>query len=73
MFAKFARGLYESLNLFLSSYLVDPQWQRKFTIIWPTVLGFFCALILNTQDEITLRLYNPYMRWRGNGLVSYAG
>ena len=43
---KFARGLNESLNLLLSSYLVDPQWQRKFTIIWPTVLGFFVLLSL---------------------------
>jgi len=23
---------------------VDPQWQRKFTIIWPTGLGFFMLL-----------------------------
>jgi len=61
MFAKFARGLYESLNLFLSFYLVDPQRQRKITIIWPTVLGFFCAPILITQGEITLRLYNPHL------------
>ncbi|KIM37682.1 hypothetical protein M413DRAFT_448216 [Hebeloma cylindrosporum] len=29
-----------------NSYLVDPQWQRKFTIIWPTVLAFFVLLSL---------------------------
>src|SRR6266567_3457112 len=34
------------LTVRLSSYLVDPQWQRKFSIIWPTVLGFFILLSL---------------------------
>lgn len=34
------------LNLRLSSYVVDPQWQHKFTIIWPTVLSFFVLLSL---------------------------
>ncbi|KIM36216.1 hypothetical protein M413DRAFT_449274 [Hebeloma cylindrosporum] len=29
-----------------NSYLVDPQWQRKFSIIWPSVLGFFVLLSL---------------------------
>ena len=32
------------LNLPLSSYVVDPHWQRKFSIVWPTVLGFFVLL-----------------------------
>jgi len=34
----------EPLNHPLSSYVVDPQWQHKFSIIWPTVLGFFVLL-----------------------------
>jgi hypothetical protein len=29
-----------------SSYLVDPQWQRKFSIVWSTSLGFFVLLSL---------------------------
>ena len=29
-----------------SSYVVDPQWQRKFSIIWPSVLAFFVVLAL---------------------------
>jgi len=24
-----------------SSYIVDPEWQRRFSIIWPSVLGIF--------------------------------
>jgi hypothetical protein len=30
----------------LSSYVVDPQWQRKFSIVWPIVLCFFILLSL---------------------------
>ena len=29
-----------------SSYVVDPQWQRKFSIIRPSVLSFFVVLVL---------------------------
>ncbi|KAF8889553.1 ferric reductase like transmembrane component-domain-containing protein [Gymnopilus junonius] len=29
-----------------NSYVVDPQWQRKFSTIWPPVLGFFILLSL---------------------------
>jgi ferric-chelate reductase len=36
----------KTLNFPRSSYVIDPQWQRKFTIIWPTVLGFFVLLSL---------------------------
>ena len=36
----------KTLKFPCSSYVIDPQWQRKFTIIWPTVLGFFVLLSL---------------------------
>ena len=29
-----------------SSYAIDPQWQRKFSIIWPSFLAFFVVLSL---------------------------
>ncbi|KAF9476564.1 iron reductase [Pholiota conissans] len=29
-----------------NSYLVDPQWQRKFSIVWASVLAFFVVLSL---------------------------
>ncbi|KDR79548.1 hypothetical protein GALMADRAFT_265940 [Galerina marginata CBS 339.88] len=29
-----------------NSYVVDPQWQRRFSIIWASVLGFFIFLAL---------------------------
>lgn len=36
----------KQLNFFRSSYVVDPQWQRKFSIIWPSVLAGFVLLSL---------------------------